>query len=96
MFAIAIDMNVAAADKHHPSGSRKAYSDVALTMGKFGFERVQWSVYAARDEDLAKLFKVVHALKSLEWFRASVTNIRAFRMEEGSDFTPLFKQEPAV
>jgi len=91
MFAIAIDMNVAAADKAHPKGSRKAYSEVASTLGRFGFERVQWSIYAAKDEDLAKLFRAINALKVLEWFGPSVTNIRAFRMEEGSDFTPLIK-----
>ncbi len=91
MFAIAIDMTVANADAHHPKGQRKAYSDVARTLENFGFKRAQWSVYAAETEDLANLFAAVDALRSLEWFPASVKNIRAFRMDQGSDFTAIVK-----
>jgi CRISPR-associated endonuclease Cas2 len=91
MFAIAIDMTVADADAHHPRGQRKAYSDVARTLEKFGFRRVQWSVYAAETEDMASLFRAIDALKALPWFGPSVKNIRAFRMEQGSDFTAIVK-----
>jgi CRISPR-associated endonuclease Cas2 len=91
MFAIAIDMTVADADAHHPRGQRKAYSDVARTLEKFGFRRVQWSVYAAETEDMASLFMAIDALKALPWFGPSVKNIRAFRMEQGSDFTAIVK-----
>ena len=92
MFAIAIDMTVANADAHHPSGQRRAYSDVARTLEGFGFKRVQWSVYAAETEDLANLFAAVDALRALPWFGPSVKNIRAFRMEQGSDFTAIVKR----
>jgi virulence-associated protein VapD len=52
---------------------------------------VQWSVFAAKDEDLANLFSAIDALRSMEWFGPSVKNIRAFRMEQGSDFTAIVK-----
>lgn len=91
MFAIAIDMTVADAREYHPKGSRQAYHDIQLTLGKFGFERVQWSVYAAKDEDLSNLFSAIDALRQLSWFGPSVKNIRAFRMEQGSDFTSIVK-----
>ena len=93
MFAIAIDMIVASADVHHPGGQRKAYSDVARTLEGFGFRRVQWSVYAAETEDLANLFAAIDALRKLNWFGPSVKNIRAFRMEQGSDFTAIVKAD---
>ena len=91
MFAIAIDMTVADADAHHPSGQRKAYADVASTLEGFGFKRVQWSVYAAETDDMANLVSAILALKALPWFGSSVKNIRAFKMENGSDFTAIVK-----
>ena len=96
MFAIAIDMIVANADVHHPGGQRKAYADVARTREVFGFKRVQWSVYAAETEDLANLFAAINALRKLNWLGPSVKNIRAFRMEQGSDFTALVKADGDV
>jgi len=91
MFVIAFDMTVADAQEHHPRSSRQAYLDIESTLKKLGFERVQWSVFASKDEDLANLFSAIDALRALEWFGPSVKNIRAFRMEQGSDFTPIVK-----
>ena len=90
-FAIALDMTVADMKRLHPKGSRRAYDNIAVTIGRFGFERVQWSVYAAGNEDLANLYCAIEALKALEWFGPSVKNVRAFRMEQGSDFTAVVK-----
>ncbi len=92
MFALSFDLDVATAHEHHPKGSRQAYRDIERTLGQFGFERVQWSVYAANHEDLAKLFSAVDALKALDWFGRSVVDLRAFRMEQGSDFTEIVKR----
>ena len=43
------------------------------------------------NEDLANLTKAMTALKSLPWFPASVRDIRAFRVEQWSDFTSFIK-----
>jgi virulence-associated protein VapD len=91
MFVIAYDLSVAEAQARHPRGSRQAYEDIKMTLGKYGFERVQGSVFATKDEDLANLFRAILALKALPWFGPSVKNLRAFRMEQGSDFTAIMK-----
>ena len=91
MFVIAYDLTVADAEEHHPRSYRQAYLDIESALNRFGFQRVQWSVFAAKDEDLANLFNAIDALRSMEWFGPSVKNIRAFRMELGSDFTPIVK-----
>ena len=91
MFVIAFDLTVADAKEHHPRSSRRAYLDIERTLEKFGFERVQWSVFSAQNEDLANLFSAIEALKAMDWFGPSVKNIRAFRMEQGSDFTAIVK-----
>jgi virulence-associated protein VapD len=43
------------------------------------------------NEDLANLAGATNALKSLPWFPASVRDIRAFRVEQWSDFTRFIK-----
>ena len=44
MFAIAFDLVVADAEEHHPRGATAAYADIASTLRKFDFERIQGSV----------------------------------------------------
>jgi virulence-associated protein VapD len=91
MFAIAFDLVVADTERHHPKGVSQAYTDIADTLERFGFRRVQGSVYVTDSEDMANLFQAPMALKGLAWFPASVRDIRAFRIEQWSDFTPVMK-----
>jgi virulence-associated protein VapD len=66
-----------------------------VELEKHGFERIQWSVYAANHEDLAMLFEAIDALRGMEWFGPSVRKLRAFRMEQGADFTAIVKKTQA-
>lgn len=91
MFAISFDLLVKETNKNHPKGTSQAYADIGSTLAKFGFERKQGSVYLSNNEDMANLFLALNALKSLEWFPNSVRDIRAFRIEQWSDFTPFMK-----
>ena len=43
------------------------------------------------DEDMANLFLAIQALRAREWFPKSVRDIRAFRVEQWSDFTKVVK-----
>jgi virulence-associated protein VapD len=52
---------------------------------------VQGSLYTNATEDLTQLFAAIMALKALPWFPLSVRDIRAFRVEQWSDFTQLVK-----
>lgn len=63
-------------------------------MTKHGFEWKQGSLYILDDEDMARLFAAIMDLKAQPWFSASVRDIRAFRVEQWSDFTPLVKAKP--
>lgn len=91
MFAIAFDMVVRELEAHHPKGVQQGYAQVAACLQEFGFERVQGSVFIAEKEDLATLFAAITALKSLSWFPPSVRDLRAFRVEQWSDFTATVK-----
>jgi virulence-associated protein VapD len=95
MFAIAFDLIVAETLKAHPKGVSQAYTDISAALERYQFARIQGSVYVCQSEDMANLFQAITALKALPWFAASVRDIRAFRIEQWSDFTPLIKQQPA-
>jgi virulence-associated protein VapD len=90
VFAIAFDLVVADTAQHHPKGVSQAYSDIGA-LANYGFNRVQGSLYITNSEDLANLFAAILALKAMPWFAPSVRDIRAFRVEQWSDFTKLVK-----
>ena len=91
MFAIAFDLVVAQVEQRHPKGVPQAYGEIKQTLERFGFNNIQGSVYICEREDLANLFEAMNALKSLQWFAGCVRDIRAFRIEQWSDFTNFFK-----
>lgn len=91
MYAVSFDLTVAEAEKHHPKGISQAYTEIGAILGEHGFRRVQGSLYVADNEDMANLFLAFQALRSRAWFPKSVRDIRAFRIEQWSDFTNVVK-----
>lgn len=91
MYAISFDLIVANAERNHPKGAYRAYADIGSTLNQYGFCRIQGSLYTNNDENMAQLFVAIQALKALPWFSTSVRDIRAFRIEQWSDFTPIVK-----
>lgn len=91
MYAIAFDLVVAETEQRHPKGVSQAYAEIGATLAQYGFRRVQGSLYVTDDENMARLFVAIQALKSQPWFPPSVRDIRAFRIEQWSDFTPVVK-----
>ncbi len=91
MYAVAFDLVVADTEQHHPKGVAQAYSDIGSILNQYGFRRVQGSLYVTDNEDMANLFLVVQTLRSQAWFPKSVRDIRAFRIEQWSDFTQVVK-----
>jgi virulence-associated protein VapD len=92
MFVITFDLKVAETTEHHPKNVTQAYTNIATTLARYDFDRIQGSVYVTKSEDLADLFQAILALKSPSWFAPSVRDIRTFRIEQWSDFTKLIKQ----
>ncbi|WP_426576375.1 virulence factor [Xenorhabdus stockiae] len=93
MYAIAFDLIVSDTEQHHPKGVSQAYAEIGATLARYGFRRVQGSLYISEDENMAQLFVAIQSLKALPWFPSSVRDIRAFRIEQWSDFTPVVKDK---
>ena len=92
MFAIAFDLDVHDTALNHPKSLIHAYKDIRGAMQRNGFEWKQGSVYTSTEAGLVQLFTAMNELKALTWFPRSVRNIRAFRMENYSDFAEMMKR----
>ena len=77
------------APKGDPSADYRDSYEVLVS--RHGFEWKQGRLYTLNDDDMAKLFAAVMDLKAMSWFPKSVRDIRAFRVEQWSDFTPIVK-----
>lgn len=93
MYAVAFDLVVADTQQHHPKGVAQAYTEIGAILAERGFERVQGSLYVTKNEDMANLFVAIQELRSRAWFPKSVRDIRAFRLEQWSDFTSVVKAQ---
>ncbi|HEU0228086.1 MAG TPA: virulence factor [Arachidicoccus soli] len=65
---------------------------ISKLLRKYDFYNAQGSLYLTKSSDMANLFRAMNALKEIEWFRNSVRDIRAFKVEDWSDFTPFFQE----
>lgn len=91
MFAIGFDLVVRDTEAAHPKSVAQAYADINTVLNRYGFVRVQGSVYVSQTDSLVNVTLAMNALKTLTWFPACVRDIRAFKVEHWSDFTDFVK-----
>lgn len=91
MFAIGFDLVVEQTRETHPKGISEAYADIGAVLNRYGFMRVQGSVYVSQGDSLVNVTLAMNALKALPWFPPCVRDIRAFKVEHWSDFTDFMK-----
>jgi virulence-associated protein VapD len=92
MFAIAFDMIISNLRNNYGEPYNNAYFEINKVLRTYGFYNAQGSVYLTESNDMASLFRAIEALKNIDWFKNSVRDIRAFRVEDWSDFTPFFSE----
>lgn len=92
MFAIAFDMNITNLRKYYGEPYNNAYFEINKLLRTYDFYNAQGSVYLTENGNMANLFKAIQLLKSIEWFRKSVRDIRGFKVEDWSDFTAIVKE----
>ena len=93
MFAIAFDMDIKELRSTYGEPYNNAYYEIKILLRKYDFYNTQGSVYLTGKDDMASLFSAMLALKKIPWFKASVRDIRAFRVESWSDFTQIVKED---
>ena len=89
--AIAFDMDIKELRTTYGEPYNNAYYEIKILLRKYDFYNTQGSVYLTDKDDMANLFAAIYALKKIVWFKASVRDIRAFKVENWSDFTQIVK-----
>ncbi len=95
MYAIAFDFKVDNLKKDYGDHYNRAYDEIRQELEALGFEWTQGSVYINHSEkdSLTTVYKAINKLSQIEWFRQSVRDIRAFKVEDWSDFTEVVRGE---
>jgi virulence-associated protein VapD len=93
MFAIAFDMDIKELRNSYGDPYNNAYYEIKILLRKYDFYNTQGSVYLTAKDDMANLFAAIFALKKISWFKSSVRDIRAFKVENWSDFTNIVKED---
>lgn len=93
MYAIAFDLKVDDLRKYYGEPYNSAYDEIRKDLEDLGFEWTQGSVYMSTNEKdtLTNVYKAINKLSKIEWFKKSVRDIRAFKVEDWSDFTDIVK-----
>jgi virulence-associated protein VapD len=92
MFAISFDMLISDLKSNYGEPYNNAYFEISNILENFGFFRAQGSVYLTENNDLVNVTRAMIALKNIDWFRKSVRDIRAFKVEDWSNFTDFMKE----
>jgi len=92
MFAISFDMLISDLKENYGEYYNNAYYEISVVLEEFDFYRAQGSVYLSEKNDMANLTRAMIKLRSIDWFKNSVRDIRAFKVEDWSNFTDFMKE----
>ena len=93
MFAISFDMVISDLKKYYGEPYNNAYYEISIILENYSFFRAQGSVYLSEINDMSNLVDAIDSLRDKEWFANSVRDIRAFRVEDWSNFTERVKRK---
>ena len=91
MYAIAFDLSIENLKIEYGTKYHTAYYEIKQLLRDFEFYNVQGSVYQSPTASLVDLYDAIDALRMVTWFPKSCRDIRAYRVEEWSDFTDSVK-----
>ncbi len=93
MYAIAFDIISEQLKKHYGENYYSAYDEIKKEMNNLGFKWIQNNLYITKEQEnnLINVYNAINKLSKIEWFKKSVRDIRAFKVENWSDFTNIVK-----
>lgn len=93
MYALAFDLKIDDLKREYGEPYHKAYDEIRQELENLGFEWTQGSVYISHSpkNSLTTVYKAIHRLSGIDWFKKSVRDIRAFKVEDWSDFTEIVR-----
>lgn len=93
MYAISFDIDTSKLRENYRECYNNFENEVKDLMEGLGFIEINWLLYFSKNEknDLTTVYKVINKLSNVQWFSDSVRDIRAFKVEDWSDFTEIVK-----
>ena len=93
MVALIFDLKIDDLKREYGDPYNRAYDEIRRELEQLGFEWTQGSVYISTSEKdtLTNVYKAINKLSKIDWFKKSVRDIRAFKVEDWSDFTEIVK-----
>lgn len=91
-YALSFDMSTKLLKQYYGEPYNPACLEIKKALEKCGFFWFQGSTCMSGTTDLTALFNAMMTLKKIDWFCKSVRDIRGYKVEDWSDFTPLIKQ----
>ena len=93
MYAIAFDLKIDDLKKTYGEPYNRAYDEIKQELEALGFDWTQGGVYmsVAKENTLTTVYKAINRLSAIDWFKKPVRDIRAFKVEDWSDFTDIVK-----
>ena len=93
MYAITFDLRIDDLKRTYGEPYNRAYDEIRQELEDLGFEWTQGSVYinSSSKDSLTTVYKAINRLSKIDWFKESVRDIRAFKIEDWSDFTEIVK-----
>ncbi len=83
MFAISVDIEATV----------EQVEELRILMQRHGFVQQTGGFFLSESNDMTSLFYAINALEATPWFAQSVRDMKAFRVENWSDFTPSIKRK---
>jgi len=90
MYALSFDMTISDLKREYGEKYHSAYVEIKNHLNNSGFYWIQGSTYIT-EGNLTAVYTAVNVLSSINWFKKSVRDIRAFKVEDFSDFTSIVK-----
>lgn len=93
MYAIAFDLKTDDLKKTYGEPYNKAYDEIRQELELLGFY-LQCGIYIniSQNNGLTSVYNAISRLSRIDWFRQSVRDIRAFKVEDWSDFTEIITE----
>lgn len=93
MYAIAFDLKIDDLKREYEEPYNRAYDEIRQELESIGFEWTQGNMYInpSNENSLTTVYQAINRLSKIDWFKKSVRYIRAFKIEDWSDFTEIVK-----
>lgn len=93
MYAISFELNTKKLKNCYDGPFDKAYYEIRMIMDECGFDWTRDELYILKSNKntLVYVYKAIHALSQIPWFKESVIGVIAYKVEDWTDFTDIVK-----